>query len=291
MASPPPFPEEQRSPLPVPYEDPWRRLATDLAALVAGGGLKARELWRRNGEGSLALPGFWPRSLAALFWPLLVALGLALLVALTQSLPAWWSTGPGAGRPGAVALDASGRRPDAAGGGRPAPTDAPAMPAPLAPVRGEGVGDGGDGATMATDPTIADTATGAGPDASASGMTGPGSALDAMPEPEADAATTAAAPSTAPPSLLAELVGVDPPAWVLGLEQRPAEGLLRLRLGAGYGQLSAADQTILAERWLARCRELGYERLELLDPADHLLARPARVGSGMILLDSVDRAP
>jgi hypothetical protein len=47
--------------------------------------LKLRELVRRNREGDLSVPGFWPQSLAALFWPVLLALGLgvfALLVSL-----------------------------------------------------------------------------------------------------------------------------------------------------------------------------------------------------------------
>jgi hypothetical protein len=92
-------------------------------------------------------------------------------------------------------------------------------------------------------------------------------------------------------SLLAELVGADPPAWVLALEQRPAEGLLRLRLAGGYGALPFAERRSLAERWLERARELGYERLELVDPAGGLLARPARVGSGMILLDADSTPP
>jgi hypothetical protein len=92
-------------------------------------------------------------------------------------------------------------------------------------------------------------------------------------------------------SPLAELVGADPPAWVLSLEQRPAEGLLRLRLAGGYGALPLAERRSLAERWLERARELGYERLELVEPAGGLLARPARVGSGMILLDADSTPP
>lgn len=93
------------------------------------------------------------------------------------------------------------------------------------------------------------------------------------------------------PSPLVELVGVDPPSWVLALEQRPAEGLLRLQLAGAYEALSFAERRTLAERWLARCRELGYERLELVAPSGRLLARPARVGSGMILLDAVSTPP
>jgi len=86
---------------------------------------------------------------------------------------------------------------------------------------------------------------------------------------------------------LAELVGADPPTWVQDLEERPAEGLLRLRLAGGYGALPLAERRSLAERWLVRARELGYERLELVDPAGRTLGRPARVGSGMILLDAL----
>lgn len=88
-----------------------------------------------------------------------------------------------------------------------------------------------------------------------------------------------------------DLVGADPPAWVFALEQRPAEGLLRLQLAGGFSALPLAERRNLAERWLERARELGYERFELVDPAGRLLARSARVGSGMILLDAVSTAP
>jgi len=111
--------------------------------------------------------------------------------------------------------------------------------------------------------------------------------------PGAESATDNAAENAVPPPPLplAELVGADAPAWFLGLEERPAEGLLLLRLAGGYGALPVGERRSLAERWLARARELGYERLELVDSAGRTLGRPARVGSGMILLDAVSTAP
>ncbi|HYP04143.1 MAG TPA: hypothetical protein VER57_06285, partial [Cyanobium sp.] len=72
------------SDLPALYRNPWRLLARDLRAVAASLVLKARELWRRNGEGDLWRPPFWPMSLAALFWPaLLMALvGMVLFLGL-----------------------------------------------------------------------------------------------------------------------------------------------------------------------------------------------------------------
>ena len=66
--------------LPAPYVSPWKDLARNLRALWADLGLRARELWRRNREGDLSVPAFWPTDLAPLFWPLLLAFSLALLV-------------------------------------------------------------------------------------------------------------------------------------------------------------------------------------------------------------------
>lgn len=54
--------------------------------MAASTALKLRELWRRNGEGDLSVPGFWPAAWAALFWPLLLLLGLTSLVALGLGL-------------------------------------------------------------------------------------------------------------------------------------------------------------------------------------------------------------
>lgn len=75
------------APYPTPYENPWGLLGRDLVAVAASLGLRLRELWRRNRQGDLSVPGFWPVALAPLFWPLLLALGLALAVALPVALP------------------------------------------------------------------------------------------------------------------------------------------------------------------------------------------------------------
>jgi len=345
MASPPSPRQDPRSPLPAPYEDPWRRLANDLVAVVAAGGLKSRELWRLNGEGSLATPAFWPSSLAPVFWPLLLALGLALLVGLGLGLPGWWGGGPGeagaerseavspvapergaassiAGPPSASpspgALQAD--QPQAAGDANAAPLSTTAeipqdtgsagraFGPPSSTDRGAGGaglpslwpwkqgpgGDQADGAADRPEPGKAGTGPAADPTADPTAEA-PSGALGGESSPLASqdgAGAESAAENAAPPPLpLAELVGADPPTWVQDLEERPAEGLLRLRLAGGYGALPLAERRSLAERWLVRARELGYERLELVDPAGRTLGRPARVGSGMILLDALSNPP
>jgi len=58
----------------------------DLRAALASTVLKLRELVRRNREGDLSVPGFWPQALAAFFWPVLLALGLAVLACLLTLL-------------------------------------------------------------------------------------------------------------------------------------------------------------------------------------------------------------
>ncbi|MEA5390362.1 hypothetical protein VB738_03710 [Cyanobium gracile UHCC 0139] len=111
MADPVPPPSD----LPVPYASPWGRLGQALRAVLASLRLKLRELWRRNGEGDLSVPGFWPQGLAPLFWPLLLAALLALLLALGGQI--WRGLS---------------HRADPAGGTAP-PLVAPAPPSPPAP--------------------------------------------------------------------------------------------------------------------------------------------------------------
>ncbi|MFM9073108.1 MAG: hypothetical protein ACKOOC_06890, partial [Cyanobium sp.] len=73
-------------PLPAPYAPPWKRLGEDLVATLAWLGLKLRELVRRNGEGSLPVPGFWPRRWPQLFWPLVLGASLVVPTGLVMGL-------------------------------------------------------------------------------------------------------------------------------------------------------------------------------------------------------------
>ena len=68
--------------LPAPYVSPWKEFARNLRALWADLGLRGRELWRRNREGGLPIPAFWPEGLAPWFWPAVVALLLTALVSV-----------------------------------------------------------------------------------------------------------------------------------------------------------------------------------------------------------------
>ena len=79
-------PERSGAPLPAPYQDPFSRLGEDLRAVVASLRLRLQELWRRNWQGDLARPGFWPRDLAPLYWPLLLSCGLILITLLPLQL-------------------------------------------------------------------------------------------------------------------------------------------------------------------------------------------------------------
>jgi len=72
--------------LPAPYESPWRQLGRAAAAVLASLRLDLRSLWRRNRDGELTRPAWWPRDLAPLFWPLVLAGALTLLVAVGTGL-------------------------------------------------------------------------------------------------------------------------------------------------------------------------------------------------------------
>jgi len=279
MASPPSSRREPRSPLPVPYEDPWRRLANDLVAVVAAGSLKARELWRLNGEGSLARPSIWPSSLASLFWP--CVLGLVLVLALVVGL--------GSRLPGRPAGPNSLPTPDSVEVDQARPSSFQA--------EGKADADGNAGlGGLGPQNLVPDGAAAEGSAPRDASIPDPVPEAPATPNPTPNSTTTSAtgpdvAVAEIPPLALSDLVGPEPPLWMLELQDRPAEGLLRLRLAGGYRELPLAERRSLAEQWLERSRELGYERFELVDRQGRLLARPARVGSGMILLDALSSPP
>ena len=81
-------PRQEPGNLPAPYVSPWLEFARNLQALFADLQLRAQELWRRNGEGDLSVPGFWPRNLASIFWPAV----LVLVVAVPLAGLRWWQS-------------------------------------------------------------------------------------------------------------------------------------------------------------------------------------------------------
>lgn len=100
--------------------------------------------------------------------------------------------------------------------------------------------------------------------------------------PDTTAEVKAEAPE--PDPRLAPFAAVDPQNLVQAVRQDPASGRLALTLAERWHQLPVAEQDRLAELLQGRALELGYERLSLLDGQGRVLARSARVGSGMILL-------
>ncbi|MCP9929601.1 hypothetical protein KBY82_02255 [Cyanobium sp. AMD-g] len=228
MADPVPPPSD----LPAPYASPWGQMGDAARAVLASLRLKLRELWRRNREGDLSVPGFWPQGLAPLFWPLLLAALLALALAL-------------AGQVGRGLSQAAPQAP-----GEAAPAAQVQVPAIAAPAQ-------------------------EGPPAMA--------VQEPMPLPE---------PEPPPPleldPLLALLAEDDPDHLIASAHPVPAEARLVLTMAPTYSGLSEASRRRWAERWQQRALALGYERLELVDGRQRLLARRALVGSGMILLDPGD---
>lgn len=291
-------------PLPAPYAPPWKRLGEDLVATLAWLGLKARELWRRNGEGTLPAPSFWPRRWLALFWPL--ALAGALGVALVLGRPS---------SPGATGLSAPGGSPSSR------ETGAPAVPAVIAPAEGlpsppdAAALPGGDGASAipapppaasgpmappASGPTAPSTeapidgpAQGStdGPAEAPSAETGNGVEEEPGPgESEAPAEGPMAAAAEAPTLSEATRLRL---AWraddrddlIADVTTDPAAATLTLQLNDRYQSLPPAKRQRRAEAWRQRASAAGYDHLRLGDGRGGLLGRDALVGGGMILLE------
>ncbi|MCT0226822.1 hypothetical protein KQ300_01215 [Synechococcus sp. CS-1331] len=227
----PPAGPDPAHPYPAPYEEPWGRLAFDLRAALASTGLRLRELARRNRQGELSVPGFWPPSLAWLFWPFLLALFLALVLALVTAV------GPALVRPSDSA-------------GAPAQELVLAQPVQSQPVQQQ---------PAQQQP-------------------------DKQPVPPAPSPPEQAALPLAIDPLLALLAEDDPRGCIASARPYPGQGRLELELAPTFLALAGPLRQQQADQWLERSRELGYERLRLLDGSGALLAQAARVGSGMVLL-------
>ena len=214
--------------LPAPYVSPWREFARNLRSMVADLRLRLQEIWRRNREGDLSVPGFWPQGLAPWFWPLILVLLLGLVVLLA----------------GRFTRNRAG--------------DLPGVVVP--PVQ-------------SSEP-LSDSASASTPDSAS---------------PAEPSAQTVAEPPPAVPPLdpLLELLQEPDAASQLLVSARPDGQALQLvlELSDRWSALPLAMRKQLAEDWQQRSSELGYEQLTLVDAADRLLGRSARVGVGMILYD------
>ena len=242
---------EPPAPYPAPYVEPWGRLAVDLRAALASTVLKLRELVRRNREGDLSVPGFWPQSLAAFFWPVLLALGLAVLAFLLTLLIKTLFSSPTPSPTTFDIADSSASQPVVE---QLAERLAPRSDLPLAQALGQ----------------------------PAARSVGP---APSSPEPP-ELAEPAPAVRLELDPLLALLSNDDPDGSISSARPHPEQGLLDLELVSTWAGLPLQRRQQQADLWLQRSRELGYERLRLVAPGGNLLAQAARVGSGMVLLEA-----
>jgi hypothetical protein len=258
---PPDIPFQGVAPLPVPYENPWGLLARDGRAVVASLRLQARELWRRNRQGDLRRPGFWPADLAPLFWPLALALAGGLLALLVVGGAKLFAPGPdGVGPPAGVAPAAEVRPATLESETLASPTLNPEAlePEPLNPELLE---------VAAAEPIAAEPL-----------------AVEKSLAVESPAAESLPAENPGPDPLEAAMGEVDPGHWIRAIAADPERGTLQLVLAAPFTALPEAQQLQQAETWQTQAQALGFDRLELTDRQGRPIGRQARVGSGMILL-------
>lgn len=234
--------------LPASYVSPWSELGRTLTALVADVRLRILTLWRRNGEGSLVVPDFWPRELAPSFWPLLLVLVVLCLLVL--------------GRVGLQPLTRAPSGPDSTLAAEPAPVAVSVDPAEDPAL------DSHDDA--AVDPNLINrTAVEPDPD--------PKPEPEPVMEPEID------------PLVSLLITAKDPADLLLAAITDPSNDSIQLQVAAElWWQLTSERRAQLARQWHQLLRDLGYERLILVDEQAHPLGRSALVGAGMILVNADD---
>jgi hypothetical protein len=283
--------------LPAPYRNPWRSLAEALSAVAADSRLRLQELWRRNGEGDLRRPGWWPRDLAPLFWPLLLAAALALLSAgFSLALPRIQQLRAPAPSPSAASEPRSESPADNGTDRNESDRNGPVTDRPSEQPEASGVAQPERASAPEAENTTVERPGERRPASEATRRPQPGSesrsALDAQPGSERvpDAVSEPVLepePESAQLDPLVELLerpGSD--GLLRAAEGQPQRGTLQLQVRPAFKRLQRAEQQRHAELWQAWAQELGYDHLELRDGLGALLARDALVGSGMIVLSS-----
>jgi len=214
--------------------------------------LRGRELWRRNRQGTLPSPAWWPADLAPLFWPVLTLLLVAVLASVLTLLVRVWPHAPNpveSAAPVAAVEDASPPLP-----GLTPISEPPAVAPPLEEI----VQERAEEDTPELDASALEDSEPVAPEG-LEGPFAPDPLLELVQRPEAD-------------GLLLQAEGV------------PEQSLLILQVRPAFPALSLQEQRRRAELWQQWALELGYDHLELRDSRAGLIARDALVGEGMIVL-------
>lgn len=239
-------PDPGRSQLPALYTSPWSALGRDLNAVLASLRLKAQELWRRNRQADLSVPGFWPRALAPLFWPLLLLLALLGLAGVVVGLralgpravpPAVPVAAPlqlpitPAGRPGQAAGLLHSPDPDSLAAGSPDLSDSPSSRSVASHPPGERPGTQSpttpSSGTALPATALKGTSAPATPSTSARSAGAPSPST--APQPSRSPSTPTSEQPSAPPTSPSAPLGVSPPDSALSDPAPPAiEPLLEL---------------------------------------------------------------
>jgi hypothetical protein len=82
------------------------------------------------------------------------------------------------------------------------------------------------------------------------------------------------------------LDGSAPEGLLASATPQPAQNRLVLQVTEAWSNLVPSARTSISEDWQRRSLDLGYSSLQLVDGEEKLLARSARIGSGMIVFDS-----
>ena len=82
------------------------------------------------------------------------------------------------------------------------------------------------------------------------------------------------------------LDGSAPEGLLASATPQPTQNRLVLQVTEAWSSLAPSARTSISEDWQRRSLNLGYSSLQLVDGQEKLLARSARVGSGMIMFDS-----
>ena len=275
-------PEQPGANLPAPYRSPWLVLASDLVAVGADVGLRGQELWRRNRQGQLPCPWFWPASWTAAFWPLVGLVALGLLGA------ALW----GLARPGALPLAAPPGliSPGASSDGSPGLVPPGADPRPQSQAQRQSPHEREmlPAAPAAEDPGPQRTAPGVTQrPAARSGSSSPGSppapASQERQPPQGDGALPPEGPPIALNPLESWRQRPEAAGLLLQVDGDPASSRIQLVLSDAFRQLPTSEQQQRADLWLGWTHDWGYDQLELRGLGGTLLGRDALVGGGMIL--------